>query len=227
MKHRLLACLVPHGSGERFASAANAAGAGGGTIVAAQGTAPSAVLQLLGIGTSAKELFFTVASEDAEPRVRAVLEAAAADGKKTPGFVFRAGVSRFARFGIDAAPGAAESTQTDRDAAMDDRTELLAFVVNKGFADDAMAAARRAGAGGGTVIKARGTAKPDDETFFGVPLVPEKELLLVIAGAATAAAAFDAVAALPCFKERGSGIAFRVPVSDFAMLGAPGAAKDA
>ena len=41
MKHRLFACIVPHGGAERLASAANAAGAGGGTVATARGTAPS------------------------------------------------------------------------------------------------------------------------------------------------------------------------------------------
>ena len=50
--------------------------------------------------------------------------------------------------------------------------------------------------------------------------VPEKELLLILADAALADAVVDAVRALPCFAEKGSGIAFRVPVRDFAALGA-------
>ena len=103
---------------------------------------------------------------------------------------------------------------------MENATELVGIVVNKGYAEDAMAAARKAGAGGGTVVPARGTAKPDDETFFGVKLVPEKELLLVLADSSLADAVVDAVRALPCFAEKGSGIAFRVPVRDFAALGA-------
>lgn len=39
---------------------------------------------------------------------------------------------------------------------------LFAFIVNAGFADDAMAAARKAGAPGGTILKARGTASGED-----------------------------------------------------------------
>ena len=103
---------------------------------------------------------------------------------------------------------------------MQNATELVGIVVNKGYAEDAMAAARRTGALGGTIVPARGTAKPGDETFFGVTLVPEKELLLILADAALADAVLDAVRALPCFAGKGSGVAFRVPVRDFAPLGA-------
>ena len=49
--------------------------------------------------------------------------------------------------------------------------------------------------------------------------MPEKELLLVLAPNAVADAVFEAVRALPCFAEKGSGIEFAVPVRDFALLG--------
>ena len=82
-----------------------------------------------------------------------------------------------------------------------------------------MAAARGAGARGGTVLSAHGTAKPDDATFFGVPIVPEKDVLLVLVPAETADAVVDAVRDLPCLKDKGSGIVFCAPVERFAPLG--------
>ena len=100
------------------------------------------------------------------------------------------------------------------------KCSMVVVIVNKGFSETLMDVARANGATGGTIVPARGTAKPDDETFFGVKLVPEKELLLVLADSSLADAVVDAVRALPCFAEKGSGIAFRVPVRDFAALGA-------
>jgi nitrogen regulatory protein PII len=97
--------------------------------------------------------------------------------------------------------------------------KLISVIVNKGYAEDAMAAARKAGAKGGTILGARGTANENDARFFGVKLVPEKELLLILAPNDVADAVFEAVRALPCFAEKGSGIEFAVPVRDFALLG--------
>ena len=213
MSQRLIAAIVPHGRAEEISAAANAAGAAGGTVFSAQGTAPNAVLQLLGLGVSSKDVWFTVADADRAERVAGVVRAAAARSGRGAGVLFSADVARFVRFGLP-------ETATQEKPAMENATELVGIVVNKGYAEDAMAAARKAGAGGGTVVPARGTAKPDDETFFGVKLVPEKELLLVLADAALANAVVDAVRALPCFAEKGSGIAFRVPVRDFSALGA-------
>ena len=67
------------------------------------------------------------------------------------------------------------------DAMSEGKQTLISVILNKGYADDAMAAARKAGAGGGTVINARGTAREDDAKFFGMHIVPEKEMLMISA----------------------------------------------
>lgn len=43
-----------------------------------------------------------------------------------------------------------------------------------------MNAARSAGARGGTVMHARGTADEEVQKFFNIPLQPEKELVMII-----------------------------------------------
>ncbi|MBN1243795.1 MAG: P-II family nitrogen regulator [Spirochaetales bacterium] len=96
---------------------------------------------------------------------------------------------------------------------------LVAFILNKGWADDAMAAARKAGATGGTVVAGRGTGREEDVRFFGITLVPEKEILLVLVEDEKADAVLEAVKTVPCLAEPGSGIAFRLEATDFVRLG--------
>ena len=97
--------------------------------------------------------------------------------------------------------------------------QLIFAIVNAGYADDLMAAARAAGAGGGTILKARGTATNADASFFGITIVPEKELLLVLAPDDAAPAIFEAVRTAPCLEEQGSGIIFSMAAEDFFPLG--------
>ena len=97
--------------------------------------------------------------------------------------------------------------------------ELITVILNKGYADDAMAVARKAGAGGGTVISARGTAKESDAKFFGMHIVPEKEMLLIVVEQEKMDAVLEAIRTLPCLAEPGSGIAFCSGVDDFTLLG--------
>ena len=62
----------------------------------------------------------------------------------------------------------------------DTRYELLLVIANQGHTGSIMDAARAAGAGGGTVIHAKGTGMEGAAHFMGVDLVNEKELVLIV-----------------------------------------------
>ena len=57
--------------------------------------------------------------------------------------------------------------------------ELIIAICIKGNSDKIMKAAREAGAAGGTVVKAKGTASGDD-TFFGMAISDEKEMIYIV-----------------------------------------------
>ncbi len=59
--------------------------------------------------------------------------------------------------------------------------DLILVIVNNGFAEAVMDAAREAGAKGGTVISGRGTAKEETLAKFKILLTPEKEIVLILA----------------------------------------------
>lgn len=58
--------------------------------------------------------------------------------------------------------------------------QMIMCIVNNGFADEAMDAARDAGAKGGTVLSARGTANLEAEKAFQIQIQPEKEMVLIL-----------------------------------------------
>ena len=97
--------------------------------------------------------------------------------------------------------------------------ELISVIVNAGYAEDIMHAARKAGATGGTIINARGTGKEEDVKFFGITIVPEKDFLLILAAKDQAQAILEAIRATPCLSEPGMGIAFCSNVECFVPLG--------
>ena len=108
----------------------------------------------------------------------------------------------------------------NREESKDKMThELIVVIVNKDFADDVMHAARKAGAGGGTVINARGTAREEDAKFFGVQIVPEKEMLMILVDSDKKEKVLESIRNLKCISQPGSGIAFTMPATDFTVLG--------
>ena len=68
---------------------------------------------------------------------------------------------------------------------MDGKAEnsLILVAVNQGHTDDVMDTAREAGAGGGTVIRARWAGAEDTSQFYGISVHTEKELVAIVATA--------------------------------------------
>ena len=63
---------------------------------------------------------------------------------------------------------------------MEKKYEAVFCVINEGFSDDVMFAARKAGAAGGTVLKGRGTAPLEAEQLFKITVQPEKEIVMLL-----------------------------------------------
>ncbi len=208
--YNLIVGIVPRGSAELLTHAAVEAGAGGGTISRGKGTASNSFLQILGLADSDKDLIYVVASSEKMKPIMDAMILASSEKKQPFGIIFTLGVNSFLKAG----------TITGKDDTnMETTHQLITVIVNKGFADDAMAAARKAGAGGGTIMNARGTARPGEETFFGMEIVPEKDMILILAENAKVQPILDAIKALPCLEKPGTGIAFACPAENFTVLG--------
>lgn len=216
MRYKLLVSIVPHDSGELISNAAKSAGAGGGTIAMGRGTASNGVLQLLGLGDTSKDLVYIILEEDKFDSVRQAI-ISASESKKHFGLLFSLKVEDFVKAGN---LNINKIKEAEGGKSMADNTyQMINVIVNKGYAEDAMAAARKAGAGGGTIIGARGTAKEGDAAFFGMKIVPEKEMLMILVPAEQKDAIVQAIKELPCFAEAGSGIIFCNEAEDFTLLG--------
>ncbi len=96
--------------------------------------------------------------------------------------------------------------------------ELIVTVLNEGYTDPVMNAARSAGAAGGTVLHAKGTGANRAEKFFGVSLADEKELILIVSKAAEKAGIMQAIANRCGPNTPAGAIAFSLPISAVAGL---------
>ena len=218
MNYKLLISIVPHDSGEVISDAAKSAGAGGGTIAMGRGTASNGVLQLLGLGDTSKDIVYIVIDEDkCEAAMAAII--AASESKKHFGVLFTLEVGSFVKAGNNASKTIEKTESKGGKTMATSSYQMINVIVNKGYAEDAMDAARKAGAGGGTIIGARGTAKEGDAAFFGMKIVPEKEMLMILVPSDKKAAIVTAITELPCFSEAGSGIIFCNEAQDFTVLG--------
>lgn len=97
------------------------------------------------------------------------------------------------------------------------KKELIVCVINNGYADLVMNAARRTGARGGTTFHARGTGNPDIEKFFGISVSPDKEVILIVIDKEIKDEVVSAIYKDAGLDTKGQGIVFTLPVDDFVI----------
>ncbi len=193
LKNNLLIAIVNRGHAERFFAIARKKGAGGGTIIPAKGTASNSILAALGLGDTSKEIVLILLDE---ALAQEIMNAVRKEDKIQ---------------GVVALLGEEENN-------MDNKWKMITVIVNTGYADDIMDAARKAGATGGTVTHARGTGTAEDAHFLGVTIVPEKEMIMILTESDKSQAIVDAISSLKCLDEPGIGIIYTQDVKEFKNL---------
>ena len=197
MQGNMMVAIVNKGDAAKIMAAARSVGAPGGTIASAKGTASSSILAALGFGDSKREILYSMLDSDNVEAVKAAVSSV-----KTKGIVV------VLRSGFEGECGMGESNLV-----------MIQVICESGYAEDAMAAARKAGAKGGSIINAHGTAMEDDKKFFGYPIVAEKEMLIIVEDKSKAEAIEQSIRSLECLRQKGKAIMFTLPVSSFISLG--------
>ena len=95
---------------------------------------------------------------------------------------------------------------------MENRYEVIFCIVNAGYSELVMDAAKEVGARGGTVIQAKGTANKEAEEFFHIIIQPDKEIVMILVPAETKDAVLHAVYQSAGLNTAGHGIAFSMAV---------------
>ena len=96
--------------------------------------------------------------------------------------------------------------------------EVIFCIVNSGYSDAVMEAAKKAGARGGTIINARGTAGKEAETFFHITVQPEKEIVMILVPKEIKDDVLHALYNEVGLETAGQGIAFSAPVDNVVGL---------
>ncbi|MCH5157396.1 MAG: P-II family nitrogen regulator [Clostridiales bacterium] len=99
--------------------------------------------------------------------------------------------------------------------------EVVICIVNSGYSEAVMDSARVAGATGGTVLHARGTANPQAERFFGLTIEPSKDMIMILVDSEIKEKVLHNLYNDVGLKTACQGIAFTLPVNDVVGLTPP------
>ena len=219
---KMLISIVGRHHGEHLVAITKVAGARGGTIALGRTVDGNRVMQALSLADVHQDIVFTLMGDETDVVLEAVKASAKESYKKLGGIALLLDVSgMFIRVDQmrDLEQNSSYYKTNSGRKIMESGYKLITVIINHGYADDIMAAARKAGAQGGTILNARGTGTEEDVKFFGISLVPEKEMLLIVAEDNKTDAIIEAVGATPHLCEPGGGIVFNMNVEQFIVLG--------
>lgn len=95
---------------------------------------------------------------------------------------------------------------------------LILAICNSGNADDVMSTAKEAGARGGTIIHARGSAQKDARTFLGITIQPEKDVIMIIVDDNSKAPIMQAISKNHGIGTKSHTVTISLPVDDIVGL---------
>ena len=185
-------------------------------VCMAHGTARTEMLDLLGIGETAKAIVICLTDQ---ARARLLLEKLGHELQmRYPGrgIAFTVPINgigvRWHRLltESDVEKEEAESmNKPERTYGLD----AVVVVMERGYTNVAMDAARKAGARGGTVIAARGIAEDEVKRFFGIEIQAEKEIVFLIVRSEERQAIMTALMKAVGMNTRSHGLVLSVPLS--------------
>ena len=156
------------------------------------GTASSDLLDILGFGSSERDVVISFGENERMQRMFYTLQDDEEPNVRAKGLAFSMPLTALNT--LAAAVLMRETEQKNGKGAdsmqkeniqpnMEEDHSLILIVVNQGHTDEVMNTARAAGARGGTIIRSRWAGSEEAETFYGITLQAEKEIIAIVAGA--------------------------------------------
>ncbi len=190
----------------------------------AKGTARSSVLDYLGLGETEKKIVISLFPERAEETVLKEIRENMHLYLAGKGICFTVPLTGASAIVANALKKSVPDTEKNGGKKVKTQREycLIVTAMQKGFAEEAMEAARAAGAAGGTVLTAATLGDKKAEQLIGVTLQKETDVLLILAKNDGKNAITEAILKKVGLKTDGGGVVFTLPVDNIAGVGGVG-----
>lgn len=204
---------------KRFQELYDEAGATLGFTALGRGTAASDILDYFGLAASEKAMLLHIVTMDTWKSIKPGLQKKLHIEVPGTGIAFIVPLSSIGgkkqlQFLLNGQAFEKGEEQTLKET----KYELLMVIANQGYTEQIMDAARSAGAGGGTVLHAKGTGMERAQQFLGFSLASEKEIVLIVVPHAQKNAIMRAVMDQAGLNTEAKAIAFSLPVTSTAGM---------
>lgn len=183
------------------------------------GTAASEILDYFGLDGSEKSVMFHIVTTQKWKEIKRQLQIKMQINIPGIGIAFTVPLSSIGgKNALNYLTQGQEFIKGEESTLQDTRYELLVVIANQGYTDLIMDAARKVHAAGGTVIHAKGTGGKAAEKFLGVTLVPEKEMVFIVARSTEKNTIMRSIMDEAGVKTKAGAIVFSLPVTDTAGM---------
>ena len=149
-----------------------------------RGTATSEIMDILGLGSSEKDVVLSYAESGAARRLLALLDNELRGAAGTAGIVFTLSLSGMNNLAAAAIDYYAQQNKKGNggEPPMENQSKnsLILVTCVRGSADQIMVTAREQGARGGTVIKARWSGMEELERGYDLELTAERDIVAIV-----------------------------------------------
>ena len=182
----------------------------------AMGTASSEVMDVLGLGNPEKRVLITVLPKNTADSILLKLHKALRIGTVNSGIAYTLPINAASKFAFRVFDNLEKETEERKGqrAMSEKQNAMIAAVVNLGYSEDVMVAARKAGAGGGTVLHSRSIVDGSALTNVGADMAEEKDIVLIVADSETKLAIMQAISEKCGIQTEAKGIVYSLPIDN-------------
>ena len=184
-----------------------------------KGTATSEIMDILGLGSSEKDVVVSFAAASAAKKLLHDLDNELRGHTGGAGIVVSIPISGLNSLVADLAAYHAESLKQKEGNEME-RTEnsLILVVCARGCTDDVMSTAKARGARGGTVIKGRLSGLEELEQAYEVELKPEREIVAIVVPTELRGPIMEAINAEHGLRSEAQAVLCSLPIEQIVRL---------
>lgn len=182
--------------------------------LAGHGTAPSDMLEMLGLASNEKDVVISLGLCSAADRVMTEFGETLGSFGRVRGLVCSVPVSGINQL-IAATLAAKNNLPEEGTMEKGEQTRknsLILITVNQGYTDEVMETAKKAGAMGGTIIRARWNGEEPLDSFYGITVQDEKEIIAILAANEQRNQIMEQVNELHGLHSEAHGVVLSVPV---------------
>lgn len=178
---KLMITIVDRGQGEKIAEICKGEHIHFHFICLGRGTASSEILDYFGLGETDKDVLISLVPDYKVSALITTISEKMHLKKPGKGIAFTLPISGISSLISQALVHEEYNNIESEVVKMEANVQysLILVVVNQGYTGQVMAAARSAGATGGTVVHSRGMGHEDAEKFLGISIQSEKEIVLI------------------------------------------------